>query len=164
MKNIFILSTNKSSVLYEGNLGKPVLITSASAKRNKPLHLYITSNEEPSNGDYCIDGDDIYGPFEEGDIAVDCFKKIVLTTDPTLIADGIQAIDDDSFQWIIDNPSCERIDIEEVYFHGGGYYKASELSEQSRERYKFMRDYKIIIPKEDSKQTIRVVCKQSKKL
>jgi len=51
MKNLFLLPTDKPSILYEGNLGKPVTIQSASAQLKKPLNIYITSDEEIKRGD-----------------------------------------------------------------------------------------------------------------
>ena len=39
-------------------------------------------------------------------------KKIILTNDPTLIADGIQAIDPDAVKWLNDNSSCEEVEID----------------------------------------------------
>ena len=39
------------------------------------------------------------------------FKKIILTTDQDLIADGVQAIDDEFLEWFVKNPSCENIPI-----------------------------------------------------
>lgn len=38
-------------------------------------------------------------------------KKIILTTDPDLIKDGVQAIDDEFLEWFINNPTRENIDI-----------------------------------------------------
>ena len=92
---------------------------------------------------------------KEGDLQINSFryedvKKIVITTDQDLIKDGVQEIPDEFLEWFVKNPSCEQISVEEVYFHGSGYYKASELSEQEREKYSFMKKYKIIIPKEES--------------
>ena len=40
-------------------------------------------------------------------------KKIILITDPKVIADGIQAIDDDFIEWFIKNPSCEWVEVQE---------------------------------------------------
>ena len=77
--------------------------------------------------------------------------KVILTTNKLLIEDGVQATDDEFLEWFVKNPSCEFINIEELYFHGSGYYKASELSEQEKEKYSFMKTYKIIIPKEEPK-------------
>jgi len=39
-------------------------------------------------------------------------KKIILTTDPDLIADGVQAIDDEFLEWFVKNPSCEKVEFE----------------------------------------------------
>mgnify|MGYP000859074499 CR=1 FL=1 len=44
------------------------------------FHLYFTTNERPKVGDYCIDGDTLFGPYEEGDIPVVGFDKIIATT------------------------------------------------------------------------------------
>jgi hypothetical protein len=38
-------------------------------------------------------------------------KKIVLTTDQDLIADGVEAIDDDFLEWFIKNQSCEEVKV-----------------------------------------------------
>ena len=92
---------------------------------------------------------------KEGELQINSFryedvKKIILTTDSKLIKDGVQEINDEFLEWFVKNSSCEQISVEEVYFHGSGYYKASELSEQEKEKYSFMKKYKIIIPKEES--------------
>jgi hypothetical protein len=44
--------------------------------------------------------------------AFSCDKKVILTTDPDLIADGIQAIDDDFLEWFVKNSSCEWVEVE----------------------------------------------------
>jgi hypothetical protein len=38
-------------------------------------------------------------------------KKIILTTDQDLIAEGIQPIDDTFLQWFVNNSSCEFVDV-----------------------------------------------------
>ena len=119
--------------------------------------LYIVSDKEKSF--YCIKECPMVGlNIDRCDcqIFTACSNKvgnIILTTNKSLINDGIQAIDDEFLEWFVKNSSCEQINVEEVYFHGSGYYKASELSElseQEREKYSFMKKYKIIIPKEES--------------
>lgn len=137
-------------------------------------NIYITSDEEIKEGDFFyVKTPNIHG----GNIVTKCLnhgkgcwsehiltdkidekgyhpshcKKIILTTDQDLIKDGVQAIEDEFLEWFIKNPTCESVNVEEVYFHGSGYYKASELSEQEKERHKFMREYKIIIPQEKFK-------------
>jgi hypothetical protein len=41
-------------------------------------------------------------------------KKIILTTDPKLIKDGVQAIDDEFLEWLVKNQSCEKVDIKTI--------------------------------------------------
>ena len=72
MKNIHVLPTDKPSRLYYNSNQKHYrfnfnVIRSSNCIENQ--NIYITSDEEIKEGDYCIDGDDIYGPFEEGDIS-----------------------------------------------------------------------------------------------
>ena len=66
------------------------------------------------------------------------YKKIILTTDQDLIKDGVQDIDDEFLEWFIENPSCERVEVESMI---------NMVQFTPRE---FI--YKIIIPKEEPKQ------------
>jgi hypothetical protein len=61
-------------------------------------------------------------------------KKIILTTDQDLIADGVQAIDDEFLEWFVKNPSCEEVEVQK-WFDGIDFL-----------------EYKIIIPKEEPKK------------
>ena len=58
---------------------------------------------------------------------------IILTTDQDLIENGVQAIDDDFLEWFVENPSCERVKVEDY----GNLYNFR---------------YLILIPKEEPKQ------------
>jgi hypothetical protein len=58
------------------------------------------------------------------------YEKIILTTDPKLIEDGVQGIDSEFVMWFINNPSCEFVKI------GKEIWNDKTTS------------YKIIIPKE----------------
>jgi hypothetical protein len=75
-------------------------------------------------------------------------KKIILTTDQDLIADGIQAIDDTFLEWFCKNPSCEFIEV-------GTYAKKIRAEFDAngyREMDVFGKDYRITIPQEEPKQ------------
>jgi hypothetical protein len=61
------------------------------------------------------------------------WKKIILTTDPNLIAEGVQAIDDEFLLWFVKNSSCEFVVI--------------DWSPLSKNLY----GWKIIIPQEEPK-------------
>ena len=74
------------------------------------------------------------------------YKKIILTTDQDLIADSVQAIDDEFLEWFIKNPSCEEVDIERDEF----YSKQAFIEGKKAITY----EYKIIIPKEEPKTNL----------
>jgi hypothetical protein len=174
MRNIFLLPTDKPSSGYI--LGKCIKELSDvkigqlvrthymmfSNEYFQPQNIYITNDEEIKEGDWYLDlsvftnnisiGKGIYQMKyskwgEEGQ--GDC-KKIILTDNEDLIKDGVQAIDDEFLGWFVKNPSCEskveRLDTfkktNEVYVDeiaGGNYYE-------------IIKQYKIIIPKEEPKQ------------
>jgi hypothetical protein len=138
MKNLFLLPTDKESKLYLGNLGKPVTIQSASAQLKKPLHIYITNDEDIKKGDWgyhtllkggCV----IQSKYDEPNSTM---KKIILTTDQDLIKNGVQAIDDEFLEWFVKNPSCELVEVKDLLSNSGNAFYG----------------YKIIIPKEEPKQ------------
>ena len=70
------------------------------------------------------------------------YQKIILTTDTRLIADNIQAIDDEFLDWFCENPNCEYVEIvqEQTNNKPNTHYATLTL-------YK----YKIIIPKGEPK-------------
>jgi hypothetical protein len=75
-------------------------------------HIYITSDDEIKQGDWYIYKTNI----TQRKTINDCsdgsqFKKIILTTDPDLIEEGVQAIDDKFLEWFVKNPSCESIKV-----------------------------------------------------
>jgi hypothetical protein len=79
-------------------------------------NIYITSDVEIKEGDWYKTGKFIWkmryptwGEEGQGDA-----KKIILTTDQKLIADGVQAIDDEFLEWFVKNPSCERVDVDKT--------------------------------------------------
>ena len=149
MKNIHLIKTDKPSrlsILNSGKLNFGAEIMSSS--NSKPQNIYITSDEKAKEGDWG------YIPFQGGNVKLvgkyfaDDWKKIILTTDKDLIKDGVQAIDDELLEWFVKNPSCEEVEVEktdtfkktnEVYIDeitGGNYYEV-------------VKQYKIIIPKEE---------------
>lgn len=150
MKNIFLLSTDKPSRLVQGKnlyFYKDGIEKKFIDEDEKLLNIYITSDEEIKE-DYVFaygvvikvmmfDVKTLY--FINGTKAKreDC-KKIILTTDQDLIADGVQAIDDYFLEWFVKNPSCEEINVKK------GKMKLNDDGEE----YGFpdMSLYKIIIP------------------
>jgi hypothetical protein len=145
MKNIFILPTDQPSRLrfFCGRLELMRLVPKKSDIIFQ--HIYITSDEEIKDGDWMIRGNEqptLVTPNFFWDFGVR-YYKIILTTDPTLIADGVQAIDDEFLEWFVKNPTCDFVEVDrderEVGNHLGGI--ATEYGY-----------YKIIIPEEEPKK------------
>jgi len=111
-------------------------------------NMYITSSEEIKEGDWGLSKLNeviLFGRSYNEKF----YKKIILTTDATLIEDGVQAIDDTFLEWFVENPTCEFVKTEllnvsevlwEEYFKKHGVYPKYPYYE------------KIIIPQEESKQ------------
>jgi len=157
MKNIHLLPTDKPSrLLYSGN-NKNLLFSkepiSFRTFERSPQNIYITSDEEIKEGDWFLVVGGIglaintyhksYGDPPKND----WLKKIILTTDPDLINDGVQAIDDEFLEWFVKNPSCERVETAK------GKMKLNDDGQE----YGFpdMSKYKITIPQEEPKQNCK---------
>ncbi len=139
-----------------------------SGIRTNIKHLYITSDEEIKEGNWCYylnrfgGGNIICQAYRHKDdkrmlfahsssnreigegitpLKDEC-KKIILTTDQDLIVDGVQPIDDEFLEWFVKNPNCEfvELDIE------------TELDAYYRNGIGGARPIKIIIPQEEPKQ------------
>jgi hypothetical protein len=174
MKNIHLLPTNKPSRLFLNKVNNKLLIDNdCTLKEVLPSglyqNIYITSDEEIKEGDrdFYILANDRDGTWinrvekvieckidpnhgkvlilSSGFIYIDEGCKIILTTDPDLIEDGVQAIDDEFLEWFVKNPSCEFIKTKLVY----DYEEHPELVGNPKEEWSY---YKIIIPQEEPKQ------------
>jgi hypothetical protein len=113
MKNLFLLTTEKPSRLLINKEGTLVLTSNFYSSSN-PQNIYITNSEEIKEGDWVTNGLTIMIANLDGQPTMDDYhpwKKIILTTDSQLIADGVQAIDDDFLEWFVKNPSCESVEI-----------------------------------------------------
>jgi hypothetical protein len=142
MKNIHILQTEKPSRLFK--FANQLHLDTIPKDYYKKYNISIINLEEIKKGDWFImsgfilrkcDYVDNYMIIDttQGKHFFSVCKKIILTTDQDLIADGVQAIDDEFLEWFVKNPSCEEVEIYEV----GGKLFAEP-----------------IIPKEEPKQEI----------
>ena len=170
MKNIHVLPTDKPSRLHNknGELGNypstKLYIEDFKGNQHNSFHIYITSDEEIKEGDYvCASGgfrfvktlnNDKGRTFKDDGIVskqnpssschLSNYKKIILTTDQDLIKDGVQAIDDEFLEWFVKNPSCEEVEVETEIKWKSTVYDQPDIEDGY--------NYKIIIPKEKSKQ------------
>jgi hypothetical protein len=166
MKKLHLLLTDKPSRLLVRN-DKPfvLMLKEHSPFANNDTHtyqnIYITSDEEIKEGDWYYDTNDneslfpIYRRSQDPKFYSGC-KKIILTTDPQLIANGVQAIDDEFLEWFVKNPNTEYVEVEQKdnwYVHTG----SGKYWEDEPVRMKGLLNlgdyvYKIIIPQEEPKQ------------
>ena len=140
MKNIHVLPTDIFNQIGVDHYGKtPTQIKIAEFLINK--NIYITSDEEIKKGDWFLEKAGRQYPIQWNGIEKLNFhcKKIILTDNKDLIKDGVQAIDDEFLEWFVKNPSCEEVEIE---------YQTVDITKKGEWIY----NYKIIIPKEESKQ------------
>jgi hypothetical protein len=114
-------------------------VTDASVR---PHNIYITSDEEIKEGDWCIDDGGIVKCTAHSGAMNHYYTKIILTTDQELIKDGVQPIPDEFLEWFVKNPSCEFIRVGLEIWNDGNHNPI------------------IIIPKEEPKQeTLEEVAK-----
>ena len=155
MKNIHLLPTEKPSRIRLGNNKNFVIANfEQSSIRSKNdsytnQHIYITFDEEIKVGDWYFITESISkceSKYEANDLTDIC-KKIILTTDQDLIADGVQAIDDEFLEWFIKNPSCESIEVKHF-----GTCCGNQSITQCINCEKYNPIYKIIISREEPKQ------------
>ena len=143
MKNIHILPTDKPSRLVYFNNKLLFAPNDGFIIADGKQHIYITSDEEIKEGDYGLgfalgikgvgrghyvfkqDGTNV------GKLNAICngSKKIILTTDPDLIKDGVQSIPEEFLEWLVKNPSCEFVEVQD-----------------------WVNYYKVFIPQEEPKQ------------
>jgi hypothetical protein len=142
MKKLHLIPSEKPSSLFKVNNELQLTRKYDFYNGAKYQNIYITNSEEIKEGDYNVPSDfskisDISKTSKE-DLQVvneknNGYKKIILTTDQDLIADGVQAISDEFLEWFVKNPSCEEVEVEPLLSNNG----------------KALFGYKIIIPEEE---------------
>lgn len=154
MKNVHVLPTDKPSRLVKqkyDTIDRLCLADIATKRAEyKRLNIYITSDEYIGIS-YYLDGSLVRkGVVDDKDyweVRKD-YKKIILTTDQDLIADGVQAINDEFLEWFIKNPSYGEVKLDSICkcISCGSSVKSSCDYAYKCNPQIF---YKIIIPKEE---------------
>jgi hypothetical protein len=154
MKNIFLLPTDKPSRLAfdtDENFyllcEEPVFFEHQELVENRSI--YITSDEEIKVGDHILDIVNGEVMISKGKMLNNPYvKKIIITTDPKLIADGVQSIDDEFLEWFVKNSSCEFVEVKKIKLciQTGSPCGMQCFSEETCNENII---YKIIIPQEE---------------
>lgn len=119
--------------------------------RTDICHLYLTSDEEIKEGDWCIVGNvvsKLNTQFTSKEEINTNWKKIILTTDQSL--EGVQEIDDEFLQWFVQNQSCDVVEVQKLLLctYCGGEH-CDNLACRGWEDKPY---YEVIIPQEEPKQ------------
>jgi hypothetical protein len=176
MKNIFVVPTTDATRLMRmfDHDRDELELSLQCCGWQYGVHVNITSYEEIKEGDWCIDLD-TDNVFRLGNWTTGRVVKIILTTAPTLIADGVQAINSEFLEWFIKNPTCEFVEIQKTLVTNSGlaykeyailspdfivlevhanipqsHYVVGQTTEL--DDYEYDTNYKIIIPQEEPKQ------------
>jgi len=134
MKNLYLLPTDQQSRLVKIK-DTFFLTTTDDIPGGTFYNIYITSDEEIGEGDWYLDTT-VNVIFKNDKLFLNGtgYKKIILSTDPELITDGVQTIDDEFLLWFVKMSSCEFVVI--------------DWSPLSKNLY----GWKIIIPQEEPKE------------
>jgi hypothetical protein len=101
MKNIHVLPTDKPSRIY--TCGSALYMNKVALQHNTNQNIYITSDEYIGLS-YYLDGNlvrkGVVDDKEYWEVRKD-YKKIILTTDQDLIADGVKQISEDTLLKIV---------------------------------------------------------------
>jgi hypothetical protein len=147
MKNIHIIPTDKPTGIFESKNGLHFsIIEKIRYGEFKGFHIYITNDEEIKEGDWVyhkvlksvfkIDLKEVSQEYVEERKNI---QKIILTTDPDLIKDGVQEIDEEYLEWFVKHPTCESVEVVN-----------DEYVDLEKDEYVDL--YKIIIPQEEPKK------------
>jgi hypothetical protein len=136
MKNLFVLPTTKPSRLQLKMDNTFHIENGQSIPLRSYQHIYIISDETFNKDSWCLHQiqHEYYLTKAYEDMAL-LHYKVILTTDPKLIKDGIQAINDEFLEWFVNNPSCDEV---ETFIFG---FDDSIICHSKK--------YEIIIPKEE---------------
>jgi hypothetical protein len=146
MKNLFLVPTEKPSRLYKSKITQNIFICNSISQYGDATYnqnIYITDSEEIKEGDWGLSKLNeiiLFGRSYNEKF----YKKIILTTDSDLIAEGVQSIDDEFLEWFVKNPSCEFVEVRYEKIRVDKNF--NNISHWNRFKYK------IIIPQEEPKQ------------
>jgi hypothetical protein len=156
MKNIHLLPTDKARLyIHQGKLYDNKKTMHIPDGKQIPHQIYITNDEKPKSEDWHLNI--VTNKISKYNIGLlnpnrSNYKKIILTTDKDLIKDNVQAIDDTFLEWFVQNPSCEKVEVEEVKCTGQCWkFIESDYEETCLSGCEKL-EYKIFIPQEEPKK------------
>lgn len=161
MKNIFLIPTPKESRLWRDLDSNKLRFDNISTPNSNECtkcsneYVYITTDSKFVRDEYITDGIrvikatpklvDAQGLVDRRD-----WKKIIITTDPELIKDGVHPIGEEFLKWFIKNPTCIKVEVVYGLFNPMG--RQVDPNDLGQNHSKCVWKYKIITTKEEQKQ------------
>ena len=120
MKNIFISPTDEASRLYEIGGELTLSVANTKHKYNTGRNVYITIEEKLENKNYVLSSSSIGALYLDGIINTvemldeEQWKKVILTNDPKLIADGVQELTEEQLKEIVSKYPLAYIEVSRI--------------------------------------------------
>ena len=163
MKNIFLIPTPKESRLWRyldsnklrfDNISTP---NSNECTKCSNEYVYITSDSKFVRDEYITDGIEVMKATPklvdaQGLVDRRDWKKILMTTDPELIKDGVHPIGEDFLKWFVENPTCIKVEVVYGLFNPMG--RQVDPNDLGQNHSKCVWKYKIITTKEEPKKVL----------
>jgi hypothetical protein len=154
MKNIFLIPTENSSRL---SIKDGILILHRQQWRKGTQNIHITSDSKFVRDEYITDGIEVIKATPklvnaQGLVDRRDWKKILMTTDPELIKDGVYPIGEEFLKWFVENPTCFKVEVVYGLFNPMG--RQVDPNDLGQNHSKCVWKYKIITTKEEQKQHI----------
>jgi hypothetical protein len=152
MKNVHIIPTENSSRLSIKDGG---LILHRQQWRKGTQNIHITSDSKFVRDEYITDGIEVIKATPklvdaQGLVGRRNWNKIIITTDPELIKDGVHPIGEDFLKWFVENPTCIKVEVVYGLFNPMG--RQVDPNDLGQNHSKCVWKYKIITTKEEQKQ------------
>ncbi len=155
MKNIYLLPTPNPSRLFE-NVDNDLSLNDDLEPNGimyQNQNIYITNYEEIKDGNWVYDIEEniVYKWTKKlaNQVLASSFlqscKKIILTTDPDLIKDGLRTIPDEFLEWFVKNQNCNEVKIRKNCCEQCDE-RLCEINDLGYEETKYNTFYEIIIP------------------
>jgi hypothetical protein len=163
MKNIFLIPTPKESRLWRDLDSKKLRFDNISTPNSNECtkcsneYMYITTDSKFVRDEYITDGIEVIKATPklvnaQGLVDRRDWKKIIITTDPELIEDGIHPIGEEFLKWFVENPTCIKVEVVYGLFNPMG--RQVDPNDLGQNHSKCVWKYKIIITKEESKKVL----------
>jgi hypothetical protein len=129
--------------------------------------VYITSDSKFVRDEYITDGIEVIKATSklvdaQGLVGRRDWNKIIITTDPELIKDGVHPIGEDFLKWFVENPTCIKVEVVYGLFNPMG--RQVDPNDLGQNHSKCVWKYKIITTKQEQKQHLIDMMKSDEEL